>query len=154
MVDKTLRFTSGLSENEFWKLSGKYGTFTINDKPSQNIIRFFEGAVVKAFFYQNPNSGWENLKDCREALKLEFNGMHVIGIDGKQKTVPRSMTDLNRDECNTFVETIIAYMVEQGYSYIPDSENYNTWRDSAPMKGEEYPPLKRVMEAYKKEKGL
>ncbi len=35
-------------------------------------------------------------------------------------------------------------MEENGY-VIPDSEDYIIWRDSGPMFGEVYPPLKKLM---------
>lgn len=34
---------------------------------------------------------------------------------------------------------------------VPDSEDYKRWRDSAPLKGEVYPPLARLIEWSDKE---
>lgn len=148
--DGEFRFSSFLAEAKFFELAeGKEVVITIDDKPTANMRRFFEGAVVPSVFYQNPHSGWENFKDAREALKLEFLGGYSKGLDGKTIRVSRSTTELSKSRFIAFLETVVRWMEENGFE-LPDPEDYKAWRDSAPSPGEIYPPLLRLKKRYDK----
>ena len=45
-----------------------------------------------------------------------------------------------------FLEEVLRWMEQQGME-LPDAEDFKRWRDSAPVKGEIYPPLKRLIDA-------
>jgi hypothetical protein len=130
-----------LEENE-----GKRMKITVDDQVTSNMRRFFEGAVVPFFALQNEIDGKKlSFQDARETLKLEFNPKYVRKLNGKLEIIGGSTTNLNKEKFRLFLEKIISYMEENGYE-IPDSEDYIKWRDSGPMVGEIYPPLKRLME--------
>lgn len=147
---KQFVFTSFLAEAKFMELAeGKEVVITIDDKPTANMRRFFEGAVVPSVFYQNPKSGWESFKDAREALKLEFLGGYARGLDGKTIRVSKSTTELSKKRFTAFLEEVLRWMEENGME-MPDPEDYKAWRDSAPSPGEIYPPLLRLKVLYDK----
>jgi len=131
---------------------GKEVTLTITEENSVRLRRFFEGAVVKYVFYQHMIPEWKNFKDCREALKLEFNRKYAIGVDGQRKEYAGSTKEMTKQEFREFVDKITTWMMQNGYE-VPDPEEFKRWRDSAPEPGEIYPPVKRLQAIYEREIG-
>lgn len=129
------------------KAEGKDIIITIDDEASANKRKFFEGAIVPAVFYQNPHSGWENFKECREALKLEFLPGWTKDFEGQRIKYARSTTELSNDKFGELIQDVIRWMQEQAME-IPDPEEYKDWRDSAPPPGEVYPQLQRLKDNY------
>ena len=143
-----IRWTSELAKYNFLtKNVGKYAFIEIDDIATGEKRRFFEGAVVPAVFYQLPNAGWENFKECREALKLEFLSRWTKTIGGERVRYPLSTTELSNVRFGEFIEKAINWMQEQQME-IPDPEEYKSWRDSAPSAGEVYPQLERLIARY------
>jgi hypothetical protein len=134
-----------LHPNKRWKL-------TLDEDITDNMRKFFEGAVVPFFALQHSINGMPmSIETAREALKLEFNPAYVKNIKGESTVVPGSTAKLNKEKFREFVEHCIEYMERNGYE-VPDSEQYVAWRDSSPSVGEVYPPLKRLLELYNKQK--
>ncbi len=145
---KQILFTSPISEQRFFELAdGKDVNISIDDKPTGEMRRFFEGAVVPAIFYQNPFSGWENFSDAREALLIEFLPRWAFNLKGERVRSRRSSTELNKKSFTALLDIVTNWMLEQGME-IPDPEEYKRWRDSAPDKGEIFPQLKRLKDLY------
>jgi hypothetical protein len=117
---------------------------------SGQMRRFFEGAVVPYFAYQHfiPSEvgGYRRMsfKEAREALKLQFNPQYVTTIEGDRKVTGGS-TKMSKAKMEEMLELILHWSTENGYEF-PDSEDYKKWRDSGPLVGEVYPPLKRIIE--------
>lgn len=145
--NRTLEFTSDQSKAKLLEYEGSDIIITIDDKPSSNARRFFEGAVIPAIYYQLPHSGWRNFKECREAIKLEFLPSYTTTIKGERLKYPRSTDTLSKSGFADLIEHILNWMAEQGME-LPDHIDYNAWNNSAPAKGEEYPPVKRMRLAY------
>lgn len=134
-------FRQFLEENE-----GKRMKISVDDDVTNNMRRFFEGAVVPFFALQNEIDGKKvSFQDARETLKIEFNPKYVRKLDGTLEIIGASTTNLNKERFRAFLEKILEYMTENGYE-VPDSDDYIKWRDSGPMVGEIYPPLKRLLE--------
>lgn len=147
--ENTLTFRSVMARVKFFEHKGKDVVMEIDDKPTSNMRRFFEGAVVPYTFYQHPDSGWETFRDAREALKVEFLPSYVKTIKGDKIKTARSTTGLSKARFTKFLETVLQWLEENGYE-VPDSEDYKNWRDSAPGVGEVYPPLARIAEQYRR----
>ncbi len=146
--DKQILFTSAIAEHRFFELAeGKDLLIAIDDAPTSNMRRYFEGAIVPAVFYQNPHSGWKSFADAREAIKVEFLPRYVRTIRKGRARTSRSTTELSKAGFTKFLDVVSNWMAEQGME-IPDPEDYKAWRDSAPEKGEIYPQLLRMKEAY------
>lgn len=146
--NKQFVFSSFLAEAKFFELTeGREVIITIDDAPTANMRRFFEGAVVPSVFFQNPKSGWENFKDAREALKLEFCSGYTKDLWGNSTRYARSTTELSKKKFTEFLEGVTHWMEENGMES-PDPEDYKRWKDSAPSPGEIYPPLLRLKERY------
>lgn len=148
-VDKgSFVFTSRITAMKFFALAeGKEVVIEIDDRPTGNMRRYFEGAVVPAMYYQHPHSGWHDFRDCREAIKLEFLPGYVKSLKGKRTKYAKSTDSLSKKGFGQFLETLTRYFAENGLE-IPDPESYKAWRDSAPPAGEIYPPLERMMLRY------
>lgn len=141
-------FSSFMAEIKFFELTeGREVIITIDDAPTANMRRFFEGAIVPSVFFQNPKSGWENYKDAREALKLEFCSGYTKDLEGKDMRYARSTTELSKKKFTEFLDNVTHWMEENGMES-PDPEDYKRWRDSAPSPGQIYPPLLRLKERY------
>lgn len=128
----------------------QYFYITRDDRESDHMRRFFEGAVVPYYFYQNPNSGWENFEEAREALKLEHNFRYVNDKEGKRQKISRS-TMMPKYLFVEFLGKVQRDFEENGFEY-PDAEAYKSWEDTAPAPGEEYDPLKKLKAKYELEK--
>lgn len=151
--DKALQFGSALAEARFYELKGKPVTIEIDDRPSAEMRRFFEGGVVVACFYQHPRSGWTDFKECREALKLEFLPGFTKDMHGRQVKYPRSTSELSKEGFRGFLGRIEVWFMENGLEW-PSPDEYTQWRDSGALKGEVFPPLVRMQQRYEQEKRL
>lgn len=132
------------------KNEGKEVKIVIMGRESGNMRRFFEGAVIPYLFYQHPHSGWDNFKECREAIKNEFNPVYIKGFNGRVTTAPGS-TAMRKDKFNQFLEKIERYCMENGFEF-PNSEDFREWDLKHPLIGDIYPPLKRLIDKYHEEK--
>lgn len=141
-------FSSPQARRAFFERNeGKDAIIDIDDAPTTNSRRYFEGALVPAVFYQHPKSGWIDFKDCREALKLEFLPGYTHTLGGERAKIARSTTELNKTGFLALIETITRWMHENGLE-MPDPEDFKAWRDSAPAAHEMYPPLARLQAIY------
>lgn len=130
---------------------GKDVQVLLDEKASENMRRFFEGALVQAMFYLHPHAGWENFKDAREALKLEYRPGWTTNFKGERIKYARSMTDISKKELTSMVEEIVNY-VHTNFAVDLDPEDYVRWRDSVPAAGEMYPPMQRLKEKWEAER--
>lgn len=147
-------FSSPVAKRAFFERNnGKDAIIDIDDAPTANSRRYFEGALVPAVFYQHPKSGWIDFKDCREALKLEFLPGYTQTIGGVRAKIARSTTELNKTGFAALLETITRWMAENGLE-VPDPDDFKAWRDSAPGSQEVYPPLARMRQLYNSAKVL
>lgn len=141
-------FTSPMAKRAFFERNeGKDATIDIDDSPTTNSRRYFEGALVPAIFYQHPKSGWKDYKDAREALKLEFIPGYTHNLKGEREKFARSTTDLSKASFVALIDVISRWMTENGLE-VPDPEDFKAWRDSAPVANEVYPPLARMKATF------
>lgn len=146
--NKKIEFPSPIAEHRFFEQAeGKELIITIDDKPSSQMRKYFEGAMVPAVFYQHPNSGWETFKDAREALKFEFLPTYTKTVRGERVRVARSTTGLSKQGFKRFLDLISDWMLENGLE-LPNPEEYKAWRDSAPLPGEIFPDVERMKRRY------
>lgn len=149
--NKGIQFDSDRTKAKLISLEGAYLIIEVDDKPTSNMRRYFEGAVIPAIYYQHPKSGWADFKECREAIKLEFIPGYFNDLGGVRQKTARSTTELNKGRFRAFLDQITDWMQSNGLE-VPDPEDYKNWRDSAPDAGEIYPPLKRLMELYSQQR--
>lgn len=149
-----LVFSSPIAKRVFFeRCDGKDAILDIDDAPTANSRRYFEGAVVPAVFFQHPNSGWIDFGDAREALKLEFLPDYTRSLKGEKIKYARSTADLSKEKFFKLIETITRWMEENALE-LPDPDDYKAWRDSAPAADQVYPPLARMKEVYTKNKNI
>lgn len=155
VVDGEFEFGSPLAKHRFLKAAeGKEVRLDIQEKPTSEMRKYFEGCLVPAFFYLHPNSGWTSFADAREILKLEFSPgtRSVTKIDGSVARVAPSTTELSKTRFTSFVEAITGWMRESGVDEtLLDSEEYKRWRDTN-FDEWVYPPLARLKALYDKAK--
>jgi hypothetical protein len=143
-----LVFTSETAKQMFFERNeGKEAYLEIDDAPTDQMRRYFEGAIVPAVYYQHPFSGWCDFGDAREALKLEFLPAYTLDMKGMRVKIAKSTTDLSKDRFSEFLANVAIWLEENGLA-VPDAEEYKAWRDSAPPPGEIYAPLLRMKQAY------
>lgn len=144
-----IQFGSAFVEQRFLaKNEGAYLIVQIDDEPTAEMRRFYEGAVVPYYFLQNPQSGWKDFRECREALKLEHNFTFVKDRTGKSHKVSMS-TSVSKEKFKEFIGKCERDFMENGFEW-PDPEAYKAWQDSAPGPGETYPPLEALKEKYER----
>jgi hypothetical protein len=132
--------------------NGKRAKISIDDDISYDMRKFFEGAVAPYFFFQS-EVAYSSVKEGREALKLEFGRKrYQKTINGQTQIISVSTTEYNKMQFQALLDNIQSYFMENGFLY-PDSEDFKKWRDSSPLIGEIYPPLKKIMEAWDKRNG-
>lgn len=139
----------------FEKNEGKDAIIEIDENPSSEIRRYFEGCIVPTVYYTHPQSGWNDFRDAREALKLEFlPTRNIVPIRGVPQKVASSTTMLTKERFRAFIEAIARWLLENEMcgAHDIDPQNYKTWQDSAPPAGEIYPPLARLKTNYDKVK--
>lgn len=145
------RFGSPLAKQRFMKMAeGNEVKLDIMKKPTDEMRKYFEGCLVPAFYYMHPHSGWNDFKDAREVLKLEFapGVRELTDMDGNTVKVAPSTTELSKQRFSAFVEAITDWMRENGVNEsVLDSEEYKRWRDTN-FTDPYYPPLKRLKDQY------
>lgn len=147
-------FSSPLAKQVFFKRNkGKSILIEIDDAPTSEMRRFFEGCIVPVVFYAHPKSGWKDFSEARDALKLEFLGKEIRNMKGDKVKVIRSTADLSKEKFSEFVNTVIQWITENELAPTDaiDPENYKRWRDTedSPI----YPPLARLKALYDKAQG-
>ncbi len=146
-----IEFFSDRTEHIFLKNNeGKYAHIVIDDAATSEKRRYFEGCLVPTVFYTNPHSGWQNFKEAREALKMEFVGTVQRDLKGQSFTVARSTTELTNRQFGQLIEAVVRWLLENQLCVEDDidPEKYQSWKDSAPGKGEVYPAMRRLKERY------
>lgn len=148
-----IHFTSPIAERSFFeKYAGKELNIEIDDRPTTEMRRYFEGCLVPVIFYTHPHSGWRDFKDAREAVKGEFLPTKTIeSVRTKTKiSIVPSTNDLGKRAFRQFIDAIVYWLLENQLCSESDidSEAYKAWRDRAPEKGAEYPPLARLKARY------
>lgn len=126
---------------------GKPAYLVIDDQPTTNMRRYFEGAVVPAVFYQQ--GGWADFSECREALKLEFLPTWARILSGERLKIAKSTTSLSKAQFRAFLDQVVYWMIDNAMD-IPNPDEYKAWRDSGPAAGEMFPQLRRLLEQYNK----
>src|ERR1700680_3039523 len=111
--DKTLEFTSQLAAARFYERKRQPITIELDDRPTAEMRRFFEGAVVPYVFYQSATA-WKDFRECREALKLEFLPGWTRDMRGTQVKIPRSTIDLNKDNFRDFLGRVEVWTMDNG----------------------------------------
>lgn len=136
-------------------LKEKEGTFfecEEDNRESDELRGYFEGAIVPTWFYLHPKSKWKSFSDARDSLKLEFNS----GVGFDKHGVPirvAKTTAMSRAKWRSFLERINEYFNENGMmQWWPDPEEYKRWRDSAPEVDAVYPPLLALKTEYTRQK--
>ncbi len=141
-------FASETAKRMFFERNeGKEAHIELDDAPSEQMRRYFEGALVPAVYYQHPHSGWQDFSGAREALKLEFLPAYTLDLKGLRVKIAKSTTDLSKERFADFLSSVSVWLEENGLT-VPDGMEYKAWRDSAPPAGEIYPPLARLREAF------
>lgn len=127
----------------FSQTEGKDLLIETDDAPSGEMRRYFEGAVVPAFFWLHPKAGWRSFKDARDAIKYEF--LPAWGKDrlGNRIQFGLSTKDLSKRKWTEFLDKVTSYLREN-FDEILDPEEYKRWRDSAPAPGDIYPQHARL----------
>lgn len=145
-------FSSPVAKRAFFeRTEGKNAILDIDDAPTANMRRYFEGAMVPAVYYQHPNSGWIDFRDAREALKLEFLPDWTHSLKGERVKVAKSTADLTKEGFVKLLDAVTGWLLDNGME-APDPEEYKAWRDSAPPADEVYPPLARLKKVYDEKK--
>lgn len=149
-------FPSPYTKARFLKLAeGKEVFLELREKPTDEMRRYFEGCLVPAFYYFHPRSGWRTFADARDVLKLEFApGTKTLRnpVSKEFYRVAPSTSDMGKKRFGMFVESIVAWMIENGMpSDVLESEEYKRWRDTN-FDEDIYPPLKRLKESYDRQR--
>lgn len=110
--------------------------------------RFFEGPITAYWFYQNPKSGWRNMQEARDNLKLRWNARDTFMADGSPVRIPMSTKITNKRFADMLLQ-IQHDWDEEGYEF-PDPEAFKEWEATDPSIGAEYPPVLRLKEKYLK----
>ena len=125
---------------------------TLDEPSGTQLQRFFSGAVTPYYAYQQfvfhkKKAEWVRFSfyDAREALKLEFNAVYKLTRSGEMERVGGSTKLLNKTQFRAFLDKIEDWFRENGYLF-PNCEDHKKWTKSAPMVGEVYPPLKKLIE--------
>lgn len=157
--DGEFHFSSPLTRHRFFEQAeGKEVRLDIQEKLTSEMRKYFEGCLVPAFFYFHPAAGWETFADAREVMKLEFMpGVKTVRNPrtGETFKVAPSTAGMSKKRFTLFLEAISNWMVENGMPFeILDAEEYKRWRDenTAGTVEEIYPPLKRLKEAYDRQR--
>lgn len=132
------------------KHAGKNAFLMIDDAPTGELRRFFEGCIVPVYFYSHPHSGWIDFADAREHLKINFlPSKQLKHLKHGMVVVPMSTNDLTKAQFSRFVNSVIDWMTEQGTpAECIDPDGYKYWRDTDLVKGGVYPPLLKLRDAY------
>lgn len=104
--------------------------------------RYYEGALVPAMRHflnkeRDKTKPPLTTKDTRDLIALAFHNRIITDNKGRTVKVPRSTTEMSNKKFGEFIELIVDYMAENGYP-VPDPEEYKSWRDSAPPRGQRY----------------
>lgn len=147
------QFPSDYAKLRFFETNrGKDAYISVDDEPSDNMRRYFEGCLVPVTFYTHPYSGWLSFDEARDALKAEFlpaKSVASLRTHSSSRLIPSTLI-LNKAGFRQFVDAIVNWLLENQLCVADDidSENYKAWRDSAPAVDEDYPPLARLKMRY------
>lgn len=131
---------------------GKRAKFVLDEEISYDMRKFFEGAVAPYFFFQS-EVAYSSIKEARNALKIEFGKkIYQKDIKGNTTVTPISTAEYNKADMQKLLDNILVYFRENGFVY-PDSEDHKKWRDSSPLIGEIYPPLKLLIATFEMRTG-
>jgi hypothetical protein len=93
--------------------------------------KFFEGAIcpLVAFFQEGMNHrNWNDVKECRETLKIEFNGVYTNVKGLSTKIGGSTKGELNQG----FLDRVIDWL-EENYGIdraeVLNPKDYEDWRD-------------------------
>lgn len=130
----------------------KYLKCSPHDEKTLDQLAFWKGALRWYWLYQN---SFVDLDEAERNLKLEFCHDVKYAKDKKHGivTVLPSLADYSKQQLTDLIERVLNHWQENGYE-APDPEAFKSWRDSAPLKGSEYAPLKRLREAYEAKLGV
>jgi hypothetical protein len=146
--NRQIEFNSRIAQERFLAVAeGKNLLIQFDDKPSGQMRRYFEGAMVPAVYYQHPFSGWETFKDAREALKFEFLPSYTKNFKGERIRYARSTMTLSKQGFKRFLDMVTDWMLENGLE-VPVPDEYKAWSDSAPGPGEIFPHVERMKKRY------
>jgi hypothetical protein len=141
---RKISFGSLVAQERFYdRAEGKYIFLTLDDSPTAEMRRYFEGCIVPVTFYAHPRSGWRDFAEAREAIKFEFlphKRVTPVGGYGFFEAAT-STTELSKEEFKNFLEAVIRWLLENELvtELDIDAEAYKQWRDSAPSPDEIYP---------------
>lgn len=140
--------TDYLMREKLKQWSGRYVNCSVDVRETIEKRRFFEGAVVPYWFYQNPKSGWRTLAEARDNLKLRWNARDTFMADGSPVRIPISSKMSNK----RFADMLLNMQHdwdEEGYQW-PDPDAYKEWEHTYPPVGAVYPPVQRLKDSYLK----
>lgn len=124
------------------------------EKEPYKIHRFFEGAVVKYYFYQHGLIvPFRTFIDARESLKLQFYPVKIVDDLGQWRTIGGSLSQKSNKFFQAFLDRIEENFKERGYEF-PSSKEYRDWIDTVPDITKEFPPLLKLIENYKLKKNI
>ena len=144
-ITKTgMDFGSQFNKSRFqeWadKNLGKIIEIIPKEKISDEHRGYFEGALVPAYADWSENYDPMDRQDCvkiRELFKSRFNGMTVIGLDGKPERIAFSTGGMSKESFRKFTEAIVHYFEEHQIP-IPDPELYKRWAWQIADPGDRY----------------
>lgn len=148
-------FTSPMSRDMFLaKAEGKEITLELDESPTDEMRGFFHGAVVPAFFYLHPEVfDWKTFKDAREAIKLEYRPAWLTTKDRERKKYGQSMENISKKQMTILVNQVVKYL-QENFDVQLDAKDYKKWKNSAPARGEVYPPTLRMKEKWERVRSL
>lgn len=132
------------------KYTGKYAIIEVDMRTTVEKQGFIEKAIATFFFFQHLPGVYKDLKDARTGLKWATNHTKwELDDKGGRKEVTRSMSEIyaSNKKAQEFIDKCQEYFMKNGYEF-PDSQHFLEYIDSAPMKGDEYPPLVELKKVY------
>lgn len=121
----------------------------ILDRESVKMRGFFEGGVVRYWFFQVGIGFYKTFTDARKELQKEHNPIYSRNKKGELVKEAGS-TKMSNPRFFLFLRKIQDDFMRQGLLY-PDNKDYNEWVNSAPLVGEIYPALIPLIRDYAKQ---
>lgn len=100
---------------------------------------FYFGGVINGTIKRL--SGFEGMStdEVHELLKREFNGVEIRDpVTGNNTRLGKSIAINSSRRFQEYLLRIGDWLMENYGQSMPDPEDYKSWRDSAPLAGEEY----------------